>query len=234
MNEFLIISRANFTFHFGFFFCRFHEYHLEKVASLLTPSEDDDELSSLRCRQSRAYSVGSRPDMRRKLGAPMDPSGASMTPLNSAEAVARVRAYSVGSRLTGHPASGSSSQLLSTSNESSVSSSRNLLDPCLLNADASSGAGGGGGEENQQRKKSLSVPVLGGSSSSASNSWTNPTGTFLRKLMDQSQAQGQAQATGRRDNNDLMEIEFTQHSPVKDSYISCDSIGMLLTTSINC
>ena len=33
-----------------------------QVASLLTPCEDDDELSSLHCRQSRAYSVGSRPD----------------------------------------------------------------------------------------------------------------------------------------------------------------------------
>ena len=48
---------------------RFAEYHLEKVASLLTPSEDDrNSVSSLKCRTSRAYSVGARPDIRpRKL-----------------------------------------------------------------------------------------------------------------------------------------------------------------------
>lgn len=184
---------------------RFHEYHLEKVASLLTPSEDDDELSSLRCRQSRAYSVGSRPDVRRKITSKMDPMATSSMANSDAS---RVRAYSVGSRIT-HPAASGSSQQLSTSNDSSVSSSRN-------NVDGGADALQASAEENQ-RKKSLSVPVLGGSSSPVSNSWTNPTGTFLRKLMDQS--------SGRRDN-DLMEIEFNQQSsPIKDSYISCDSIG---------
>lgn len=189
---------------------RFHEYHLEKVASLLTPSEDDDELSSLRCRQSRAYSVGSRPDIRRKMTSKMDP----MAPSSIVNSDARVRAYSVGSRVTHPPVSGSSQQL-STSNDSSVSSSRNNVDSVADAPQAST--------EEKQRKKSLSVPVLGGSSSPVSNSWTNPTGTFLRKLMDQS--------SGRRDN-DLMEIEFSQQSPVKDSYISCDSIGTSLPRRI--
>lgn len=39
---------------------RFSEYHLEKVSSYFTPSEED-ETSSLD-RPTRAYSVGSRPD----------------------------------------------------------------------------------------------------------------------------------------------------------------------------
>lgn len=39
---------------------RFSEYHLEKVSSYFTPSEED-ETSSLD-RPMRAYSVGSRPD----------------------------------------------------------------------------------------------------------------------------------------------------------------------------
>lgn len=43
---------------------RFSEYHLEKVSSYFTPSEDDDN-SSLE-RPIRAYSVGSRPDTLKK------------------------------------------------------------------------------------------------------------------------------------------------------------------------
>lgn len=39
---------------------RFSEYHLEKVSSYFTPSEEE-ETSSLD-RPTRAYSVGSRPD----------------------------------------------------------------------------------------------------------------------------------------------------------------------------
>ena len=215
---------------------RFHEYHLEKVASLLTPSEDDDELSSLRCRQSRAYSVGSRPDIRRKMTSKMDSAMALSSSMaagsgsgSSSDAAARVRAYSVGSRVVTHPPASGSSQQLSTSNDSSVRSSRTDVD--VGGGGGGGGDGGGGGEtsqasaEEKQRKKSLSVPVLGGSSSPASNSWTNPTGTFLRKLMDQSGG------GGRRDN-DLMEMEFSQHSPIKDSCISCDSIGTSIHPSI--
>lgn len=62
---------------------RFSEYHLEKVSSYFTPSEEDDTSSAER--PIRAYSVGSRPD----------------TFSGNRHDNARVRAFSVGSRSKG-------------------------------------------------------------------------------------------------------------------------------------
>lgn len=70
---------------------RFSEYHLEKVSSYFTPSEEDDTSSAER--PLRAYSVGSRPDVL-KLRTKLD---AAMGNHDSA----RVRAFSVGSRSKG-------------------------------------------------------------------------------------------------------------------------------------
>ncbi|PNF28092.1 hypothetical protein B7P43_G12254 [Cryptotermes secundus] len=66
---------------------RFSEYHLEKVSSYFTPSEED-ETSSLD-RPTRAYSVGSRPDAMKRTN--------RLEIVNQADA-SRVRAFSVGSR----------------------------------------------------------------------------------------------------------------------------------------
>lgn len=66
---------------------RFSEYHLEKVSSYFTPSEED-ETSSLD-RPTRAYSVGSRPDTMKHTN--------RLEIANQADA-SRVRAFSVGSR----------------------------------------------------------------------------------------------------------------------------------------
>lgn len=70
---------------------RFSEYHLEKVSSYFTPSEEDDTSSAER--PLRAYSVGSRPE--------------AMKAKSKLEAMlgnhenSRVRAFSVGSRVKG-------------------------------------------------------------------------------------------------------------------------------------
>lgn len=74
---------------------RFSEYHLEKVSSYFTPSEDDD--ASSIDRPIRAYSVGSRADTRKT-------SRLEASPLF--EDTARVRAFSVGSRLAGRMGTG--------------------------------------------------------------------------------------------------------------------------------
>ncbi|XP_049801159.1 insulin receptor substrate 1 [Schistocerca nitens] len=74
---------------------RFSEYHLEKVSSYFTPSEDDD--ASSIDRPIRAYSVGSRADTRKT-------SRLEASPLF--EDTARVRAFSVGSRLAGRVGTG--------------------------------------------------------------------------------------------------------------------------------
>ncbi|XP_021930938.1 insulin receptor substrate 1 isoform X3 [Zootermopsis nevadensis] len=66
---------------------RFSEYHLEKVSSYFTPSEED-ETSSLD-RPMRAYSVGSRPDAMKRTN--------RLDIVNQTDAL-RVRAFSVGSR----------------------------------------------------------------------------------------------------------------------------------------
>lgn len=70
---------------------RFSEYHLEKVSSYFTPSEEDDTSSAER--PLRAYSVGSRPDVL-KLRTKLD------TAMGNQDS-ARVRAFSVGSRSKG-------------------------------------------------------------------------------------------------------------------------------------
>lgn len=139
---------------------RFAEFHLEKVASLLTPSEDDgDSVSSLKCRQSRAYSVGSRPDLRpdlrlRKLAklehpsplaAPCPPPASPFPPSVVAQhqaglVDARVRAYSVGSRGVIAAGSGASAggplTTSSCNSSSSVNSSRTDLDQSALQSPA--------------------------------------------------------------------------------------------------
>ncbi|XP_069699992.1 insulin receptor substrate 2 isoform X3 [Periplaneta americana] len=66
---------------------RFSEYHLEKVTSYFTPSEED-ETSSLD-RPMRAYSVGSRPETLKRTN--------RLEIVNQTDA-SRVRAFSVGSR----------------------------------------------------------------------------------------------------------------------------------------
>ena len=166
---------------------RLQEYHLEKVASLLAPSpslEDDDELSSLRTRQSRAYSVGSRPDLRTnklatKIAANGDSTAAATTTATAtkttatATADARVRAYSVGSRAVN--VNGSPNNQLSS--ECSLNSSRADLESSSPNGNQTATVHG----VEPARKKSLSVPTMLGSSP-VSASWTNPTGTFLRTL----------------------------------------------------
>lgn len=73
---------------------RFSEYHLEKVSSYFTPSEEDDTSSAER--PIRAYSVGSRPEATRSFKSKLE--HASHLHDNT-----RVRAFSVGSRLKALP-----------------------------------------------------------------------------------------------------------------------------------
>ena len=208
---------------------RFQDFHLEKVAALLTPSEDDgDSVSSLRCRQSRAFSVGSRPDIRLRKLALMDHtsplaaahhhhlSSASNNSSPSAAAAhqalaadSRVRAFSVGSRGPGMAAGGHLTNPSSNRNSSSsVNSSRNELEPSVCcQSPTSMMLAGQQQDQDSQRKKSLSVPVLGGAGAPGGlpNSAANPnsrTGTFLRTVLAQ-------QSAARRDN-DLMEIEYNK------------------------
>ena len=122
-----------------------------QVASLLTPCEDDDELSSLHCRQSRAYSVGSRPDASAASVASAAAGAAAAAAAASASATAsaaagvkeapassssagggeasRVRAYSVGSRKTPTQVGASPGPL---SANSSLNSSRLDMNAALL------------------------------------------------------------------------------------------------------
>lgn len=68
---------------------RFSEFHLEKVASYFTPSEEDEEN-----RPARAYSVGSRPEHIKKI--------INRPESHMASDSARKRAFSVGSRSKTH------------------------------------------------------------------------------------------------------------------------------------
>lgn len=68
---------------------RFSEFHLEKVASYFTPSEEDEEN-----RPARAYSVGSRPEHIKKI--------INRPESHLASDSARKRAFSVGSRSRTH------------------------------------------------------------------------------------------------------------------------------------
>lgn len=198
---------------------RFQEYHLEKVSSFLTPSEDDDSLSSLSCRQSRAYSVGSRPDIRGRKMTPVThdqppPTAVTAAPPmgytttghpTSASQDARVRAYSVGSRVTPGNTKLSAS---SNGSSSSVSSSRHELEPSTNLVHPSPTHGHQQQPDESQRKKSLSVPYLGtstpaGSVANIPYAGSNPTGTFFRTLLSQQQ-------TAVRRENDLMEIEYAR------------------------
>ena len=220
---------------------RFQEYHLEKVASFLTPSEDDDSLSSLSCRQSRAYSVGSRPEIRsRKMStvnqdqvpptataaAPAAPStGYSVTAHHSVgNQDSRVRAYSVGSRVAPGNCKLSASN---NGSSSSVSSSRNELEPAEKPSHQSPTHGQQQPEETQ-RKKSLSVPYLGsstpaGSATNIAYAGSNPTGTFFRTLLSQQQQTATTAAARRDSGNDLMEMEFRA---LNGFNTSTDSLGI--------
>lgn len=73
---------------------RFSEYHLEKVSSYFTPSEEDDTSSAER--PIRAYSVGSRPEATRTFKSKVENS-------SHLHDNPRVRAFSVGSRSRGLP-----------------------------------------------------------------------------------------------------------------------------------
>ena len=161
---------------------RFKEYHLEKVSSFITQSEDDDSLSPLSFRQSRAYSVCSRPEIRGRkmatvnndqvpIAVPAAPPPSACTGYTTtvhttlANQDARVRAYSVGSRVTP-----GNSKLSASSNESSssVSSSRHELEPAA-NANHPCPTRGHQQQPDEiQRKKSLSVPYLGTSTQAGS------------------------------------------------------------------
>ncbi|KAI9558787.1 putative insulin receptor substrate [Daphnia sinensis] len=224
---------------------RFQEYHLEKVSSFLTPSEDDDSLSSLSCRQSRAYSVGSRPDIRGRKMTPVThdqpppiavtaapPTGYTTTGYpTSTSQDARVRAYSVGSRVTP-----GNNKLSASSNgsSSSVSSSRHELEPSSNLVHPSPTHGHQQPPDESQRKKSLSVPHLGtstpaGSVANIPYAGSNPTGTFFRTLLSQQQT-----AAVRREN-DLMEIEFARAlsglNVSSDSFSGIDQVDCAAASS---
>ncbi|XP_057369287.1 mucin-17-like [Daphnia carinata] len=221
---------------------RFQEYHLEKVSSFLTPSEDDDSLSSLSCRQSRAYSVGSRPDIRGRKMPPVThdqppPTAVSAAPptaytgyQTSTSQDARVRAYSVGSRVTT-----GNNKLSASSNgsSSSISSSRHELEPSSNLVHASPTHGHPQQPDESQRKKSLSVPHLGtstpaGSVANIPYAGSNPTGTFFRTLLSQQQ-------TAVRRDNDLMEIEFARGlsglNVSSDSFSGIDQVDCAAASS---
>ncbi|KAJ8894669.1 hypothetical protein PR048_007334, partial [Dryococelus australis] len=129
---------------------RFSEYHLEKVSSYFTPSEED-ETSSLD-RPIRAYSVGSRPDIKKMN---------RLEICNQADA-ARVRAFSVGSR-TGTGGKLTASRLLSHDLHSRyhTSSAGPTLTPPTHHQLQSTPSSYG--------KKSLSAPLLSNSWSGSSN-----------------------------------------------------------------
>ncbi|KAK7867784.1 hypothetical protein R5R35_001203 [Gryllus longicercus] len=110
---------------------RFSEYHLEKVSSYFTPSEED-ETSSLDRPIPRAYSVGSRPEnMKRPIR--LENQGQVVDP------VSRVRAFSVGSRA---PLGGSGTSSLRHgphSSHSSVEPMDDLMEMDFTRASKSSG-----------------------------------------------------------------------------------------------
>nr|CAD7431788.1 unnamed protein product [Timema monikensis] len=129
---------------------RFSEYHLEKVSSYFTPSEEE-ETSSLD-RPIRAYSVGSRPDHMKKVARPEI--------VNQTDA-ARVRAFSVGSR------SKLSSRLLSHDGHTARQHPGPALTPPTPHHLHSSSGG----------SKSLSAPLLSHSWSGSSGLRHTPGGS---------------------------------------------------------
>ena len=208
------------------------------MAALLTPSEDDDSLSSLRCRGPRAFSVGSssRPEsLRRKLVA-MDLTATSTAAVNASSNITALGAAAAAAAAANHnninnnnatscnqdnsrvraysvgsrlvPANTSNKLSSNDGSSSSVNSSRHDL---LKDTSTLSPTQHQSHQDSDgpQRKKSLSVPVLSPASSAAVPT-SNPTGIFLRTLMTQQQQQQQQSTTKR--NIDLMELHFSSDS----------------------
>ncbi|XP_065216187.1 uncharacterized protein chico isoform X7 [Planococcus citri] len=88
---------------------RLSEFHLDKVSSYLTPSDDD---IIFNVRPTRAYSTGSKPDVNQN----------KFVRCDSADGL-RVRAFSVGSRYVGH-------NMPPTPRRTPASTSTSSIEPC--------------------------------------------------------------------------------------------------------
>ncbi|GLH09075.1 Insulin receptor substrate 1 [Gryllus bimaculatus] len=171
---------------------RFSEYHLEKVSSYFTPSEED-ETSSLDRPIPRAYSVGSRPEnMKRPIR--LESQGQVVDP------VSRVRAFSVGSRA---PLGGKSSALAGRPLVHDPVSGSRLL-PSVMGATLTPPSHHilhsvmAPSVSVASSKKSSSAPLL-------SNSWSGSGTSSLRHGPHSSHSSVEPM-------DDLMEMDFTRAS----------------------
>ncbi|XP_063244069.1 uncharacterized protein LOC134543147 isoform X2 [Bacillus rossius redtenbacheri] len=167
---------------------RFSEYHLEKVSSYFTPSEED-ETSSLD-RPIRAYSVGSRPDIKKL----------NRLDIGNQVDAARVRAFSVGSR-TGTGSKLTASRLLSHDLHSryhTSSAGPTLTPPTHHHHHLQS-------TPTSYGKKSLSAPLL-------SNSWSGSS-NFRH-------AHTHSSHSSIEPMDDLMEMDFSHHRGTRSNKTS--------------
>ncbi|KAG8225539.1 hypothetical protein J437_LFUL006078 [Ladona fulva] len=195
---------------------RFSEYHLEKVSSYFTPSEEEeeghggnivDEIVPME-RPVRAYSVGSRPETLRKK---------NWLEVSNVDSM-RVRAYSVGSRQGGNGRPPGPSR--SAGDASHHSPHRQLphhihvFAPSPMAPNVRKGASSPKGTSSQSKKssKSSSAPVLQALSSSWSGSSTlcSPPGSTPSPY---SQASGSISSKQPMNadsvDHDLMELDFS-------------------------
>ncbi|XP_037777832.1 serine-rich adhesin for platelets-like isoform X7 [Penaeus monodon] len=156
---------------------RFHDFIAEKSGngSYCGYSEDDD--SSLD-RPHRTNSVGSKPEQFRSRKNRLEVSPAEP---------ARVRAFSVGSRVSLRLAGGRAGQVAGGT-ATATSASVTEFSPSIKE------------KGKQVKSKSSSAPILG--TSPISNSWSGTPGTFFRGFL---------QARNQERNNDLMEFDFTKN-----------------------
>ncbi|XP_047474938.1 serine-rich adhesin for platelets-like isoform X3 [Penaeus chinensis] len=156
---------------------RLHDFIAEKSGngSYCGYSEDDD--SSLD-RPHRTNSVGSKPEQFRSRKNRLEVSPAEP---------ARVRAFSVGSRVSLRLAGGRAGQVAGGT-ATATSASVTEFSPSIKE------------KGKQVKSKSSSAPILG--TSPISNSWSGTPGTFFRGFL---------QARNQERNNDLMEFDFTKN-----------------------
>ncbi|XP_050718418.1 insulin receptor substrate 2-like isoform X3 [Eriocheir sinensis] len=156
---------------------RFPDFIVDKTGSgsYYGCSEDDD--SSLD-RPIRTNSVGSKPEQYRSRKNRLEVSPAEP---------ARVRAFSVGSRVSLRLGGGRAGQVTSGT-IGATSASITEFSPSIKE------------KGKQVKSKSTSAPILG--SSPISNSWSGTPGTFFRGFL---------QAQSQERNEDLMEFDFTKN-----------------------
>nr|UGW01548.1 insulin receptor substrate 1-like protein [Eriocheir sinensis] len=156
---------------------RFPDFIVDKTGSgsYYGCSEDDDLLTR---QADKNHSVGSKPEQYRSRKNRLEVSPAEP---------ARVRAFSVGSRVSLRLGGGRAGQVTSGT-IGATSASITEFSPSIKE------------KGKQVKSKSTSAPILG--SSPISNSWSGTPGTFFRGFL---------QAQSQERNEDLMEFDFTKN-----------------------